>query len=87
VLCITGLGKIQRGEAMLVSGLVMIWIGALFIYSYLNENKNFLCRWIMLFSTRVHILPSARGKRYWAIFYGMLAFIWGIGGIIWSLFS
>jgi hypothetical protein len=72
---------------MLVSSLMMIGIGVLFFSSYLYENKNFLFRWVMLFSTRVHFLPSARGKRYWAVFYGLLAFAWGIGGIIWFVLS
>jgi hypothetical protein len=72
---------------MLISSLMMIGIGFFFFSSYLYENKNFLFRWIMLFSTRVHFLPSARGKRYWAVFYGLLAFIWGIVGIILTIFS
>ena len=75
------------GSAMLVSSLAMIGIGFLFFWSYLYENKNFIFRWVMLFSTKAHFLPSARGKRYWAVFYGLLAFIWGIGGLLWFLFA
>jgi len=72
---------------MLVSGLIMIGVGFLFFYSYLHEDEHFVCQWIMQFSTQFHLLPSARGKRYWAVFYGVLAFMWGIGGIVWWFFS
>jgi hypothetical protein len=78
--------KAER-DWMLVSSLMMIGVGFLFFSSYLYEKKNFLFRWIMLFSTKVHFLSSARGKRYWAVFYGLLAFVWGIVGLFWSLFS
>lgn len=76
-----------REGGVLISAMVMIGVGILFFLSYVHEERNFIFKWIMRFSTQVHILPSARGKRYWALFYGVLALMWGIGGVIFAIFS
>ena len=72
---------------MLTSSMIMIGIAFLFFLSYPFEDYFPLFKWIMRFSTQVHFLPSARGKRYWAFLYGLLALIWGLGGIVWHFAS
>lgn len=72
---------------MLLSSLVMIGIAFLFFISYHFENQFSFFKWIMRFSTEVHFLPSARGKRYWPFFYGLIALLWGLGGLVWHFSS
>ena len=70
---------------MFYPSLAMIGLAVVFFASYFYEDRHYLFRWVMFFCTKVHFFPSARGKRSWAFFYGALALIWGLGGLIWSL--
>ena len=72
---------------MLYPALMMIGIAFLFFLSYPLEKEYLFFRRIMRFSTEFHLIPSARGKRYWPFLYGLLALMWGLGGIIWHFAS
>lgn len=72
---------------MLLQSLIMIGIAFLFFLSYHFEDQFPFFKWIMRFSTEVHFFPSARGKRYWAFFYGLIALLWGLGGLVWHFSS
>lgn len=72
---------------MLLSSLFMIGIAFLFFISYHFEDQFSFFKKIQRFSMEFHLLPSARGKRYWAFFYGLLALIWGLGGLVWHFSS
>ncbi|MBI3805709.1 MAG: hypothetical protein HY282_18310 [Nitrospirae bacterium] len=72
---------------MLLSALIMIGISFLFFLSYPLEDYHPFFKWIIRFTTQVHLIPSVRGKRYWPFFYGLLALIWGLGGLIWHFSS
>jgi len=72
---------------MLLSSMVMIGIAMIFFLSYHFEDQIPFFKWVMRFSTQVHFFPSARGKRYWPFFYGLIALLWGLGGLVWHFSS
>ncbi len=72
---------------MLLSAMIMIGISFLFFFSESLQDYHPIFRWILRFSRQAHFFPSARGKNFWPFFYGLLALLWGLGGIVWHFAS